>query len=297
MDLLKERTGSIGAFLMLQLLIYSIFVGIIASSTIDLQSSYFSGLSAGRVELEAQQWAEIKANTVRLIGYDDITNQSRQSIDGSNGRWEDEVIVDEAVQIGPDEDNKQKIVTIKVYNPSDITSKFDLKVPLSSQGNTGSVPIGTIIIWPVSNMPDNKSGIWLECNGQSCEAYPKLVAVLKSNYVPDYQGIFLRGDGSQYSYHYGTVLHSSAAIGTLQGDTIRNIYGNMQGSHSGVVGIWDSGNGAFNTFSSGRRSVAPTDDYFSFVSTGMSFNSSRVVPTANENRPINKAVKYLIKAH
>lgn len=178
MDLLKERTGSIGAFLMLQLLIYSIFVGIIASSTIDLQSSYFSGLSAGRVELEAQQWAEIKANTVRLIGYDDITNQSRQSIDGSNGRWEDEVIVDEAVQIGPDEDNKQKIVTIKVYNPSDITSKFDLKVPLSSQG-TGSIPKGAILPW-FGNIADIPNG-WSLCDG--------------SNGTPDLRDRYLKGSG------------------------------------------------------------------------------------------------------
>ena len=43
--------------------------------------------------------------------------------------------------------------------------------------------------------------------------------------VPDYRGIFLRGQGSQTSTHYGTVTHSSAALGQLQGDGIRTIWG------------------------------------------------------------------------
>ena len=57
--------------------------------------------------------------------------------------------------------------------------------------------------------------------------YPELVAVVGSR-VPDYGGIFLRGHGSQTSTHYGTVAHSSAALGQLQGDATRNFTGTIE---------------------------------------------------------------------
>ena len=79
--------------------------------------------------------------------------------------------------------------------------------------------------------------------------YPELVGVVGSR-VPDYRGIFLRGQGSQTSTHYGTVTHSSAALGQLQGDGIRTIWGTFvggdwsghdnQGGSSGA--FWPAGN-------------------------------------------------------
>ena len=79
--------------------------------------------------------------------------------------------------------------------------------------------------------------------------YPELVGVVGSR-VPDYWDIFLRGHGSQTSTHYGSVTHRSAALGQLQGDGIRTIWGtfvggdwsghNNQGGSSGA--FWPSGN-------------------------------------------------------
>lgn len=79
--------------------------------------------------------------------------------------------------------------------------------------------------------------------------HPELVGVVGSR-VPDYRGIFLRGQGSQTSTHYGTVTHSSAALGQLQGDGIRTIWGTFvggdwsghdtQGGSSGA--FWPAGN-------------------------------------------------------
>ena len=105
------------------------------------------------------------------------------------------------------------------------------------------------------------------------------------SYVPDYQGLFLRGLGG-----------NSYSVGDYQGDAIRDIAGNMGGSNSVDVGIWDYGNGVFSTFNSGRTAVARGSGWYSYVSQGMNFDASRVVPTANENRPVNKAVIYLIRA-
>lgn len=58
--------------------------------------------------------------------------------------------------------------------------------------------------------------------------YPELVALMGGK-VPDYRGIFLRGQGSQTSTHYGAVTHSSAGLGVLQGDGIREISGSISG--------------------------------------------------------------------
>ena len=68
--------------------------------------------------------------------------------------------------------------------------------------------------------------------------YPELVALIGWN-VPNYQGVFLRGYGGQTSYHYGAVGHWSAGLGELQGDGIREIWGELSylpRSRDGEVG-------------------------------------------------------------
>lgn len=127
-------------------------------------------------------------------------------------------------------------------------------------------------------------GTWLECNGQSTAAYPALAAIVGAN-VPDYQGVFLRGYGSQTSTHYGTITHSSATLGVLQGDTIRNI--------TGTLGLFiGQGTGPFYGSNYVYAGINGTNMWWQQVYMDL----SRSVPTANENRPINKAVHYLIKA-
>lgn len=120
--------------------------------------------------------------------------------------------------------------------------------------------------------------------------YPELVAVVGSR-VPDYRGIFLRGQGSQTSTHYGTVTHSSAALGQLQGDGIRTIWGTFVG------GDWsghDNQGGASGAFwPAGNAGVQEGDDYNQIR---YSFDVSRVTPVVGEVRPANRSVKFLIRA-
>lgn len=153
---------------------------------------------------------------------------------------------------------------------------------MTSSGNSDGLEIGMVVAWTlVSNPSDN----YLECNGQEVDSskYPKLYQLMHN--VPDYRGVFLRGLGG-----------NSAALGALQGDAIRNITGTMGGSNSVDVGLWDYGTGVFYQFNQGRNSVANGRAWYSYVSQGMGFDASRVVPVANENRPVNKAVRYFIKA-
>ena len=123
-----------------------------------------------------------------------------------------------------------------------------------------------VVAWTLSVNP---SDAYLECNGQVVDGskYPKLYALMHN--VPDYRGVFLRGLGG-----------NSASLGELQGDAIRNITGNINANgvfYGQTIGAGDQGGEA--------------GEYKKYY-----FDASRVVPTANENRPINKAVRYFIKA-
>lgn len=136
------------------------------------------------------------------------------------------------------------------------------------------MPVGTVIIWPSAILPTD--GTWLECNGQATAAYPELAAIVGAT-VPDYRGYFLRGYGG-----------NSLGIGVTQGDAIRNITGGVYGS------VEEKGSSAYGAF--GIVAISTPGPSASLKNIGFDFDASRVVPTAAENRPINKAVYYLIKA-
>ena len=121
-----------------------------------------------------------------------------------------------------------------------------------------------------------------QCPATFCQprgAYPELYAVLGGK-TPDLRGLFLRGHGG-----------NSAALGVQQGDAIRNIQGSF-----GSYLAWYISPGSPSPF------YWSSDMNDSAGSTGSSrfrtsyFDASRVVPTAEENRPVNQAVRYLIRA-
>lgn len=132
---------------------------------------------------------------------------------------------------------------------------------------------------------------WLECNGQYVNPalYPKLAALI--SYTPDYQGVFLRGYGRQTATDsYGTVVHESSAIGILQGDAIRNMTGKIGGVHA----LSGTSNGVFS--SPVNNGATEGEGLVKMTWGDVTFDISRVVPTDIESRPVNKAVRYLIKA-
>ena len=111
--------------------------------------------------------------------------------------------------------------------------------------------------------------------------------------MPDLRGLFLRGYGSQaHTQNNGTTvgltstLHESGTLGQVQGDASRNISAGWGGNSAAY--------GAASIISTGARLVGdygtgPLHRHFEL-------NSSRVNPTAPENRPINTAVRYLMRA-
>jgi len=110
---------------------------------------------------------------------------------------------------------------------------------------------------------------------------------------PELSGSVPRGYGGQTSYHYGAVGHWSAGLGELQGDGIREIWGELSylpRSRDGEVG--QSGSLAF--WNEGRNQWM--NDAGKAPSGAMNFYASRSTPVVGEIRPVNRAVRYLIRA-
>lgn len=156
----------------------------------------------------------------------------------------------------------------------------------------GGVPIGTIIIWGYAKNPSEDYGVWLDCDGRNVSNYPNLVAAIGSTTIPDYRGLFLRCQGSQTVD--GTV-HTSPAVGTKQGDAIRNITGSFSADDS-MVGEYANSVRPKGAFKKGAHLSFDIESSGGGNGCRLEFDASNVVPTANENRPVNATVRFLIKA-
>ena len=132
-------------------------------------------------------------------------------------------------------------------------------------------------------------------------AYPELSALIGPN-VPDLRGLFLRGYGSQtYAQNNGSTigvtstLHESGELGQVQGDAMRNASGNASAAYpNGVIG-WEAATGLFYG-SNYTTTQNPATWAHRAMNHNINVDFSRVLPTAAENRPVNTAVRYLVRA-
>ncbi len=84
------------------------------------------------------------------------------------------------------------------------------------------------------------------------------------------------------------MTHGSGALGQVQGDAIRNIKGRFDNA-SMASAAWEAFTPEPRVGQTAPLGGNTSADYFDF-------NAANVVPTATENRPINMAVRYLIRA-
>ena len=98
-------------------------------------SSGFNMYGASKTALEAQQYAEITANNLKLKSYSDVPSSahSKQNISYASG-WQEEVKIGGESVIDASTNNKMRIATINVYKTGDTTPRYTLNVPLTSQG-------------------------------------------------------------------------------------------------------------------------------------------------------------------
>nr|WP_308415770.1 tail fiber protein [Pectobacterium brasiliense] len=160
-------------------------------------------------------------------------------------------------------------------------------------GNLTPSAIGAVHTSELAGMPQLFPGAvapegWLKCNGQAFDKslYPILASRYPSSFLPDLRGEFVRG------WDDGRGVDAGRALMSAQGDAIRNITGSIvvstestgSSSAEGAFSITGVG-GTVATSGFGNRGVPKFD-----------FDTSKVVPTANENRPRNIAFNYIVRA-
>ncbi|MBC9397850.1 tail fiber protein [Escherichia coli] len=170
-------------------------------------------------------------------------------------------------------------------NPfGDIKSDGTVKTALENLGlgEGSALPVGVPVPWPSATPPTG----WLKCNGAafSAEEYPELAKVYPTNKLPDLRGEFIRG------WDDGRGIDTNRSLLSSQGDAIRNIIGALVDVR---FNTYPSDSGAFTTSVIGDAS---SDSIKGGYAKRVTFDASRVVPTANENRPRNIAFNYIVRA-
>lgn len=153
-------------------------------------------------------------------------------------------------------------------------------------GEGSALPVGVPVPWPSATPPTG----WLKCNGApfSAAQYPKLALAYPSLALPNLRGEFIRG------WDDGRGIDAGREILSAQGDAIRNIVGHISCVRRGS-GFSDLKDGAFrydSNWSTKIKGDGVEDDWGSVVS----FDASRVVPTAPENRPRSIAFNFIVRA-
>jgi microcystin-dependent protein len=146
------------------------------------------------------------------------------------------------------------------------------------------VTSGTVIAFAGNYVPRG----YLLCDSREVDVlnYPDLFRAIGAIYggngtskfkLPDFCGMFLRGAGG-----------NAAPLGQRQGDAVRNIVGNVSSSWTGDITAPPTG--VFSgSYKNSSREGTNNNGW------NLNFDASKVVPTANENRPVNYAVSYYIK--
>lgn len=181
----------------------------------------------------------------------------------------------------------KKTDKIDAYTKQESDGKFALK--------SDGVKIGSYLLW--SSQSVTPAG-FLVCDGRSLKKseYAELFAVIGYIYggsgenfnIPNFaDGKFMRSVGG-----------NAAALGTAQQDAIRNIKGS---TGYGYGSAFREAGGATGAFTGGPDDAVRHQWHFSAHAPNnyrdvVSFDASKVVPTANENRPYNGSVVVLIKA-
>lgn len=145
---------------------------------------------------------------------------------------------------------------------------------------------------------------WLKANGAAVSrtTYAALFAAIGTTFgagdgrstfnLPDLRGEFVRGLDD------GRNIDGGRRLGTAQGDAIRNITGafdTSKGSWAQQFVDFAETSGAFDLIRGNKQWTGDPNNGGNNLPTGFKFDASRVVPTANENRPRNIALLACIK--
>lgn len=203
---------------------------------------------------------------------------------------------------------------ITIRTPNNIGADYSLILPSQvspasgqplvgdSSGNlswgAASTPTGSVIAFAGSTATTG----WLLCNGQAVSRtdYANLYNVIGSLYgggdgsttfnLPDLRGTFVRG------FDNGRGIDANRSLGSSQNDAMQNVtgaaalgngYNDTRSAVEYAAGVFYKG----NQYTSSAATKSGTNN----TASDLNFDMSRVARTANETRPINLAMNYIIK--
>lgn len=173
-----------------------------------------------------------------------------------------------------------------------LVTKFTNALIANLRLGAGAPAIGIPFFWPSSAMPNTVMNEWanmvfLKFNGATFSAttYPKLALVFPGLVLTESRGEFLR------VWDDGRGVDSGRALLSAQGDAIRNITGRVDNALTTAPTVYQ---GALQYQGSSSVTMAEGSKVVSAMN--ISFDASRVVSTASENRPRNIAFNFLVRA-
>lgn len=173
-----------------------------------------------------------------------------------------------------------------------LVTKFTNALIANLRLGAGAPAIGIPFFWPSSAMPNTVMNEWadmvfLKFNGATFSAttYPKLALVFPGLVLTESRGEFLR------VWDDGRGVDSGRALLSAQGDAIRNITGRVDNALTSAPTIY---HGAMQY--QGASSVTMAEGGKVVPAMNISFDASRVVSTASENRPRNIAFNFIVRA-
>lgn len=176
---------------------------------------------------------------------------------------------------------------------------YDGKRLLNVDDLAGMIPSGAVMYFAGQTAPTG----WLKANGAAVSRtlYAALFQAVGTTYgagdgrttfnLPDLRGEFIRG------WDDGRGIDSGRTLGSVQGDAIRNITGKIDSGKNSALQLFDyiEPTGAFGVEKSWKQWTAESNSGNDNIPRAITFDASRVVPTANENRPRNIALLACIK--
>lgn len=187
------------AFLAL-VLVMSIVSSLFSLGSAKVTQAAMNGTSSNKTSLQAQQYVVSEAALLQAVPYSDLKASAKAEIPNSSYFTETSL----SSESNYTDTTKKRTATIHIYYGNETVPRASLAVDRYSvePEKISVIPIGTVIAFAGNGSPSN-DGTWLECNGQSCARYPKLVSVLGKSTLPDYRNRFLEGSGAA-----GTVIEA-----------------------------------------------------------------------------------------
>ncbi len=193
--------------------------------------------------------------------------------------------------------NKRSGKYLSMRNDGEL--RYDGKRLLNVDDLAGMIPSGAVMYFAGQTAPTG----WLKANGAAVSRtnYAALFAAIGTTYgtgdgrttfnLPDLRGEFVRG------WDDGRGIDSGRALGSAQGDAIRNITGKIDSGKNGALQLFDyiEPTGAFGVEKSWKQWTSEGNGGNDNIPRAITFDASSVVPTAPENRPRNIALLPCIK--